>query len=58
MKVQNTKLNLLGALLVVLNIGSSICAVVPTTTSTNVYGIESSRYYYLVKDDLSNLSVE
>ncbi len=58
MKVQNTKLNLLGALLVVLNIGSSICAIVPTTTTTNVYGIENSRYYYLIKDDLSNLTVE
>jgi hypothetical protein len=49
---------LLGALLVVLNIGSSICAIVPTTTTTNVYGIENSRYYYLIKDDLSNLTVE
>ena len=58
MKVQNTKLNLLGALLVVLNIGSSICAIVPTATSTNVYGIENSRYYYLVKDDLSNISMD
>ena len=56
MKVQNTKLNLLGALLVILNIGQGIRASSPSTSSANVYGIENSRYYYLVKDDLSSLS--